>query len=107
MHLFLQCMYYFILIHVLTEFNTAFGSCSYFNLPSVAKHICKDYLQSYHTHISVSFFETKKRQRALTVCMAAGGIKGLIYLEARACFSVHSGIHILLFLRIQLFWTTG
>ena len=24
--------------------------------------------------------------------MAAGGIKGLIYLEVRACFSVHSGI---------------
>ena len=27
------------------------------------------------------------------VCMAARDIKGLIYLEARACFSVHSGIH--------------
>ena len=26
------------------------------------------------------------------MCMAAGGIKGLIYLEACACFSVHSGI---------------
>ena len=29
----------------------------------------------------------------VTMYMAAGGIKGLIYLEARACFSVHSGIH--------------
>ena len=43
-------------------------------------------------HIPVSSFGTKKRQGVLTVCMAAGGIKGLIYLEARTCFSVHSGI---------------
>jgi len=56
----------------------------------------KDYLQFYHTHIPVSSFGTKKMQRKrLPLCMymAAGGIKGLIYLEARACFSVHSGIH--------------
>ena len=55
----------------------------------------KDYLQSYHTHIPVSSFGTKKMQRKrvpLCMYMAAGGIKGLIYLEARACFSVHSGI---------------
>ena len=26
------------------------------------------------------------------MCMAAAGIKGLIYLDARACFPVHSGI---------------
>ena len=38
--------------------------------------ICsKDYLQSYHTHIPVSSFRTKKRQRVLTVCIAACGIK--------------------------------
>ena len=29
---------------------------------------------------------------SVAMYMAAGGIKGLIYLEARACFSVHSGI---------------
>ena len=56
----------------------------------------KDYLLSYHTHIPVSSFGTKKMQRkrfSLCMHMAVGGIKGLIYLEARACFSVHSGIH--------------
>ena len=35
----------------------------------------KDYLQSCHTHIPVSEL---RNQRVLTVCMAAGGIKGLI-----------------------------
>ena len=56
----------------------------------------KDYLHSYTLIIytPVSSFGTKKRQRVLTVCMAAGSIKGLIYLEARACFSVHSGIRL-------------
>ena len=60
----------------------------------------KDYLLSYHTHIPVSSFGTKKMQRkrfslmSLCMHMAAGGIKGLIYLEAHACFSVHSGIHL-------------
>ena len=34
----------------------------------------------------------KCRGRGSSLCMAAGGIKGLIYLEARACFSVHSWI---------------
>ena len=55
----------------------------------------KDYLQSYHTHVPVSSFGTKKMQRKrvpLCMYMAAEGIKGLIYLEARACFSVRSGI---------------
>ena len=59
----------------------------------------KDYLQSYHTHIPVSSFGTKKMQRkrsSLCMYMAAGGIKGLIYLEARACFSVHCGISLLI-----------
>ena len=51
--------------------------------------------KSYHTHIPVSSFGTKKMQRKrvpLCVYMAAGGIKGLTYLEACACFSVHSEI---------------
>ena len=39
----------------------------------------KGYLQSYHTHIPVSFFGTKM-QMVLTVCTAAGGIKGLMYM---------------------------
>ena len=51
----------------------------------------KDYLPSLniiHTYVfhPLSGFET----RVLTLCMAAGGIKGLIYLEACACFSVHT-----------------
>ena len=32
---------------------------------------------------------TRLGPNCVTVCMAAGGIKGLIFLEARACFSVH------------------
>ena len=51
----------------------------------------KDFL---YTHTCFGTKTCKKRQRVLTVCMAAGGFKGLIYLEARACFSVDSGIRI-------------
>ena len=36
----------------------------------------------------------QRKRFSLCMHMAAGGIKGLIYLEARACFSVHSGIRI-------------
>ena len=70
------------------EFNTAFSSCGYFNLPIVRS---KRQLILKHTLVftcdlvlGVTFYSPRSRMRTFRVktCSAA-----------RACFSVHNGIH--------------
>ena len=53
----------------------------------------KGYLQSYHTHIPVSFFETKMQNDG-PHCVHVGRRHQRVNVHgARACFSVFSGIH--------------